>query len=176
MHPNTLLKIALAATVSAAVGLALLPDRMHVSRSAVVHGSPAEVVHLVSHFPTRRGWVAWSEIDPAAAYTFSGEPGTPGATMSWDGEVIGRATLTLTSLDTHEVTPRLDYEAPFAMQSTDHFAIEDLGDGTSRVTWSALADLPYGPGRLFGLFADSELGPDYERGLERLDALLSTRS
>ncbi len=168
----------LAATlvVAVAVGLALLPAQMEVSRSAVVRGDADRVTHLVSHFPERLKWVAWTEIDPAARYTFSGTPGTPGATMAWVGDEIGTAELTLERVDRgHEVVTQLVYEAPFSMKSTDHFVLEPVEGGT-RVTWTATAPLAYGPDRIFGLFADGIIGPDYARGLERLDTLLANES
>lgn len=153
---------------------ALLPAEMNVSRSAVLHGDAATITKLVSHYPERLAWVAWTEIDPAAQYTFGGEPGAPGSTMAWIGEEIGTAELTLKRVDPgREVVGTLAYSAPFAMTSTDRIVLEPLPDGTTRVTWTASAPLPYGPSRLFGVFADGMLGPDYERGLERLEDLLT---
>ena len=166
---------AVGATLAAmAIGTALLPTQMHVSRSAVVHGSPEEVTSLVATYPNRLAWVPWTEIDPEAAYTFTGVAGTPGSTMSWTGDEIGTATLELQRVDPgREVVSTLTYEAPFAMTSTDRFLLEDLGDGSTRVTWTAEAPLAGAPDRLFGLFADALLGPDYAWGLDRLDAALA---
>lgn len=162
-----------AATTAAAV--ASLPASFEVSRSAIVRGTPDQVEHLVSHFPDRLSWVPWTEQDPQAVYTFDGEPTQPGATMAWKGEVIGEATLTLVSVDPgREVVSSLDLDVPVDMTSTDRFVLQDLGDGRTRVTWIASGDLAFGPDRLFGLFADGMLGPDYETGLAKLDAELAT--
>lgn len=171
-------RIALAAvgglSALALITLAVLPDRMHVERSAVVRGTPHEVTHYAAHFPDRPSWVAWTEIDPAATYDFTGSPGAPGATMSWVGTEIGEATLTLEHVEPgRRVVSSLTYTAPFSMTSTDRLEVEDLGDGTTRVTWRAEGDLPFGPLRLFGVFADGLLGPDDERGLVKLDHLLA---
>ncbi|MEO0602553.1 MAG: SRPBCC family protein [Myxococcota bacterium] len=153
---------------------AVLPGHYEVSRTAMVRGTPEAVTHYVSHFPDRLGWVPWTTQDPDAAYTFSGTPAVPGATMAWDGEVIGSATLTLTSVTPgREVVSQLDYDAPFDLTSTDRFELVDQGDGTTRVTWTASGALPYGPDRFFGLVADQVLGADYEAGLEKLDLLLA---
>jgi hypothetical protein len=160
-----------------AAALALLPDEMHVSRTAVVRADATTITHYVSHYPKRLEWVAWTEIDPAADYTFAGEPGQPGATMAWIGAEIGTAELTLDHVvPGRSIDGTLVYRAPFAMTSTDRFDLEPLDDGRTRVTWSTKAPLPYGPSRLFGLVADRLIGPDYARGLEKLDALLATRS
>lgn len=156
---------------------AALPGHYEVSRTAVVRATPEVVTHYVSHFPDRLSWVPWRVQDPEARYTFTGTPTVPGATMAWDGEVIGRATLTLTSVvPGAEVVAELDYDAPFDLSSIDRFTMVDRGDGTTEVTWTASGSLPYGPDRVFGLVADRVLGPDYEDGLERLDALLANAS
>jgi hypothetical protein len=168
--------LAVGSLLLAASALALLPDEMVVSRTAVVRGDPQRVTHLVSHFPERLHWVAWTEVDPKADYTFAGTPGQPGATMAWVGDEIGTATLTLQRVEPgHTVVTELAYVAPFTMTSTDRFTFEPV-DGGTRVTWTATAPLAYGPDRLFGLFADGMIGPDYERGLERLDLLLANES
>lgn len=167
--------VAVGVVALGAGALAALPSSFTVSRSAVIHGTPAQVEHLVATFPERLAWVPWTEKDPAAVYTFDGPPGAVGSTMAWDGEVIGRATLTLERVvPGREVVTTLDYDAPFDLTSSDRFELQDLGDGTTRVTWIAEGDLPFGPDRLFSLFADGTLGPDYERGLARLDDLLTT--
>lgn len=163
------------ATVTGALAvLALLPNQLHVERSRVVAGDPNTVQHYLQHFPDRRGWVIWTELDPAADYHFTGTPGQPGATMHWVGEEIGTATLTLKEVAPGRVTSELAYEAPFQMVSQDVFELEDLGDGTTRVTWSAQGDLAFGPDRIFGVFADGILGPEYEASLDNLQALLAS--
>ncbi len=169
-----LIALAIASSTALALGVLCLPTELDVQRSAVVHGTPAEVAHLAAHYPDRLGWVPWTEQDPEAVYTFTGTPGKPGATMSWVGTEIGDATLTLERVvPGREVVSRLEYTAPFEMTTTDRFVLEDLGDGTTQVTWSSTGPLALGPDRLFGLFADGMLGPDYEHGLTRLDALLA---
>lgn len=164
----------LASAVAVVAGALGLPSEMHVERTAVVHGTASQVHAQVAQLENRPGWVVWTVQDPEAVYTFDGRAGEPGSTMSWVGEEIGTATLTLVDASTvGEVVARLQYEAPFEMTTTDRFRIVDLGDGTSEVTWSAEAELAFGPDRIFGLFADGMIGPDYEDGLARLDALLS---
>ncbi|MEN0060602.1 MAG: SRPBCC family protein [Myxococcota bacterium] len=178
---NATLRMALGLTTAgvllAALVPALLPGHYEVSRTAVVRGTPAAVTHYVSHFPDRLDWVPWKTQDPNARYAFTGTPTMPGASMSWDGEVIGQATLTLTSVVPGiEVVSNLDYDAPFDLSSTDRFTLVDLGNGRTKVTWTASGDLPYGPDRFFGVVADQVLGPDYEAGLKKLDAVLATAS
>jgi len=165
------------AVPSLALGaFALLPSQLDVRRSAVISASPADVQHQIAHFPDRHDWIIWTEVDPAAVYTYDGDPGALGASMHWEGQEIGTATLTLEQVIPGErVVSSLEYTAPFQMVTQDVFELEDLGDGTTRVTWMAKADLPFGPDRIFGLFADSVLGPEYEASLDNLEALMASK-
>ncbi len=155
----------------------LVPREMNVSRSAVVRGPLHQVEEMVSLLPRRCQWISWTETEPEARYDFEGEPGELGSTMAWDGSTIGRATLTLTErVHGSHTQARLDYHAPIRMTTTDRFDFEDLGDGTTRVTWTNKGKVPAGMARVFALVADRVLGPDYERGLERLDEQLASRA
>ncbi|MBX2799541.1 MAG: SRPBCC family protein [Myxococcales bacterium] len=169
--------LAVGGALLAAVGLsaAALPTELDVQRTRVVQASPEEITHHLAHYPDRRKWVIWTELDPAADYQFSGTPGEVGATMAWQGDEIGSATLTLEEVIPGErVISTLDYTAPFALTSRDIFELEDLGDGSTQLTWRAAAPLAFGPQRIFGLFADGMLGDEYDRSLDNLAAALET--
>jgi Polyketide cyclase / dehydrase and lipid transport len=158
---------AAAATLVAAAA-ALLPDGYTVERSIVVAAEPATIVPLVADFPARHAWIPWTDTDPAAVYSYTGQPGAVGSTMRWDGEVIGAATLTLDTVDVGRVVTTLAMTSPLATTSRDVFTFTPAPGGT-RVTWTNQAtDLPFGPARAFALVADGVLGADYEAGLVRL--------
>jgi hypothetical protein len=160
--------------VAAGVGLAALPSEIHVERSYDVRAPAHRVSSAIARFPDRMAWIPWTEQDPEAVYTFAGQPGTPGSTMSWEGEVIGTATMQLVSVSDHAIVTHMAYQAPMVMETTDRFELVALDAHTTRVTWINEGVAPAGPGRIFALLADSLLGPDYEEGLRRLDQHLST--
>ncbi len=155
-------------------GAAALPDHLHVERSLVIAAPAAEIQPLLAEFPQRASWIAWVETDPTATYAYTGEPGAIGSTMAWTGPSVGEAQLTLVSVDPgREVVTRMDYRAPLAMTTTDRFVLEPVAGGT-RVRWVNDGPLPFGPARVFAVFADGLLGPDYERGLQKLSDLFPT--
>lgn len=150
----------------------LLPRRLAVSRSAIVHGTPEEIRPLLAGFRARQAWIPWSESDPNATYEYGGSDGALGSTMRFEGKEVGKATLTLVRNDEREVVAEMNYVAPLPMATQDRFVLEPVGEGLTRVTWSNEGPLPFGPARLFAVFADRVIGPDYEKGLARLDAHL----
>ncbi|MEM7604260.1 MAG: SRPBCC family protein [Myxococcota bacterium] len=155
-----------------AVIAVFLPARMSVSREAIVSASPDVLVPLLADYRARNRWIPWTESDPGARYEFAGEGGHIGSTMQWDGDEVGRATLTLERADSEAVISRMQYDAPLPMVTRDRFELEALEDGRTRVRWSNEGELPFGPARIFALFADRIIGPDYERGLDRLGELV----
>lgn len=169
---TTMTALALLATTLLG-GVAALPSRIHVERSRVLGASPEEIQPLLANFRQRHRWIPWTVTDPAAEYAYSGEPGAVGSTMSWVGDEVGEANLTLRRATMREVVSDMHYDAPLEMDTQDRFVLEPLADGRTRVTWVNDGPLPVGPARLFAVFADDIIGPDYEAGLERLDRALA---
>jgi hypothetical protein len=163
---RTALVVAAAGTTALALGLvALLPDGYTVERSIVVAAEADAIVPLVAGFPARQAWSPWAEVDPAAVYSYTGDPGAVGSTMSWVGEEIGAATLTLDFVSTERVDTTFAMKVPMENTSRDSFTFTPVEGGTL-VTWTNEArELPMGPARLFALVADPILGGDYEKGL-----------
>jgi hypothetical protein len=157
-----------AALILAAGVVGLLPSRYTVERSIVVAADADDIVPLVAAFPRRQAWIPWTETDPDAVYRYTGDPGAVGSTMSWTGDKIGAATLTLDAVGPDRVVTTLAMTAPMASTSRDSFTFTRVEGGT-RVTWTNEAEhLPLGPARVFAVVADRVLGADYESGLRRL--------
>jgi hypothetical protein len=170
MFPTRKIVLAAGAAVTlSALGLfSLAPHGYTVERSIVIPANPAEIVPWVAAFPARQAWIPWTETDPAAVYSYTGQAGAVGSTMSWVGAEIGAATLTLDAVGSERVDTTLAMTTPMETTSRDSFRFTPV-DGGTRVTWTNEAtELPFGPPRLFALVADSVLGPDYDRGLVRL--------
>ena len=74
--------------VLVAVG-ALLPATAHVERNIHIDAPQASVFALVNDFRQINKWSPWVDTDPNALYTISGPPRGVGATMTWDGQIVG---------------------------------------------------------------------------------------
>jgi len=165
-----LLFLVLLAAVLAVVGF-FLPSTAHVERDITIGAPPCTVFATVNTFQTFNEWSPWYELDPETTYSFSGPPIGPGARMSWtsDNPDVGNGSQEIVASEPCSlVRTKLD----FADEGTADafFRLEPAGTAT-RVTWGFETDFGYNLiGRYFGLFFDSMLGPDYEKGLANLKA------
>lgn len=175
---NALKKIVLAIAVIAgalyAAGLAL-PKTAHVERSIVIEAPPVMVFTVLNGFRQFPRWSPWADIDPNAVTTLEGPEAGVGARMSWSGnaEVGTGSQEILESTPPSGIRLRLTFgDFPGAFLASYTLAPEGAG---TRLTWGFDAD--YGSsvlGRYFGLFSDSMLGPDYEKGLGRLKTFVES--
>jgi effector-binding domain-containing protein len=158
-----------------AIGFAL-PDRAHIERSILVQAKPQVVYAVVNGFKQFRKWSPWEDLDPNAVQTLSGPIWGVGAQQAWSSEDpnvgSGSQEIIATEPD-RSVTVRLVFSG-FDSENTSIHHLSPEGEGT-RVVWS-YDSVFHGNllGRYFGLMLDKMLGPDYEKGLNRLKALVES--
>ncbi len=68
----------------------LLPAKAHVERQVQIDAPPAIVYALVNDFRRMNEWSPWLDTDPNALYTISGPARGVGATLTWDGRIVGQ--------------------------------------------------------------------------------------
>jgi effector-binding domain-containing protein/uncharacterized protein YndB with AHSA1/START domain len=166
--------ILIAGALFAAIGL-FLPQTAHVERSIAIDAPPAMVFTVLNGFRQFPRWSPWADIDPAAITTYEGPAAGVGAKMSWSGnaEVGAGSQEILESKPYDSIKLRLTF-GDFPGDYVASYTLAPEASGT-RVTWSFDAD--YGGsimGRYFGLLSDSMIGPDYEKGLGRLEAFVES--
>ena len=76
------------------IGLAL-PRTHRVEVSTEIDAPQATVFALVNDFRRFTLWAPWSDTDPNARFIHSGNPRGEGATVTWDGAVIGSGVQTI---------------------------------------------------------------------------------
>ncbi len=155
--------------------VAVQPGSFEVERTRTIN-APAQVVfNEVMDFKTWPSWSAWAEADPEMTFKYNDQTSGIGASYSWeddDGVGVG----TMTTLSANKPTdiqqemqigdyPKSDISWKFTPQK----------NGSTDVTWKISGkDLPFG----FKAFAvltggmEKEIGPNYERSLEKLDSLI----
>lgn len=154
------------------IGLAL-PRHVSVSVSARIDAYPATVYVLVNDFDRVRLWSPWLETDPNARVIVSGAERGVGASMTWDGPVIGTGSQIISASE------------PFSHVA---YAINPNGPGSARAwfdlepdagftsaTWSFESDYGFNlVGRYFAPLLAGIVKRDYARGLARLAELAET--
>ncbi|MDP4302116.1 SRPBCC family protein [Leptothrix discophora] len=149
------------------------PDRFRIERSAVI-AAPAATLHaLVDDFHRWVDWSPWEDRDPALRREYGGAPHGTGARYAWSGNrQVGRGEMTITrSVPARSIELKLDFLAPFEAHNVGAFTFEPVAGGT-RVVWVMEGPASFA-NKLMGLLLDIDrmVGRDFERGLQRLEAL-----
>ena len=154
------------------VGLAL-PRHARVEVTTSIDAHPPIVFALINDFHRVSLWSPWLDTDPNARVVYAGPVRGVGATMTWDGSIIGTGSQVITETRPFEfietvVNPR---------ESGEHRSWFDLDsqNGMTTVTWSYEADQGYNiVARYFSLLLSGVVQRDYELGLSRLKDLAET--
>ncbi|MGZ5383327.1 MAG: SRPBCC family protein [Acidimicrobiia bacterium] len=141
-----------------------------VERSTTIH-APAELIFAhIADFHRWTAWSPWEGLDPDMRRTYSGPDSGPGATYAWAGNrKTGEGRMEITDeVEPSRVQVALDFLKPFRSSSTTTFDLTPEGEST-RVTWT-MTGLRTLMTRVMGIFTsmDKMIGPDFEKGLERL--------
>jgi len=151
------------------IGFAL-PREHRIEVREEIDAHPATVFALVNDFRRYTLWAPWADTDPNARFIYSGNTRGAGATVTWDGTILGSGTQTIIESRPFEyvgivMSPGEPGEA------RSWFRLES-GVGTTIVHWGFEAD--YGMnivGRYFASMLGSVVARDYEAGLANLSAV-----
>lgn len=151
------------------VGL-FLPRHSRVEVSTLVDAPPATVFALVNDFRRIDLWSPRTATDPNARVVFSGPGRGVGATVTWDGLVVGSGTQTIVESRANEhVATTINPGEPG--EARTWFDIE-REDGKTRVTWGFAHDHGLNlVGRYFALLLSGVVKRDYENGIGALKEL-----
>jgi len=150
-----------------------LPRHARVDVTTSIDAHPATVFALINDFHRVSLWSPWLDTDPNARIVYSGPVRGLGATMTWDGAIIGTGTQVIKEIRPFEFIDTVTNPG----ESGEYRAWFDLEgrDGTTIVTWGYEADQGYNVlARYFSLFLAGVVQRDYELGLAKLKELAET--
>lgn len=148
-----------------------LPSSSTLERSIEINKPPEVVFGQVVDFNNYLKWNPWSQMEPTAKNTITGEPGAVGSSWSWEGREVGKGSLTIEYITPNQsIQSKLEVKAPWEAVATDTWKFEATENGT-KVTWKYSGENPYPTMRYMGLMVDGMLGPQYEQGLASLKEL-----
>jgi len=153
----------------AVIGI-FLPSRAHVERSITIDASRSTVFALLNDFNQVNKWSPWIEDDPNARIEISGPRRGVGATVVWDGNIIGQGSQTISeSVPYERVATALDFGDQGKANAV--FVLTEADDGTD-VVWTFNLEFGFNlVGRYIGLMLGSVVGEDYEQGLANLKSM-----
>ncbi|MBR30405.1 MAG: hypothetical protein CMN77_03770 [Spirochaetaceae bacterium] len=155
------------------VGL-FLPAEYSASRSIEIQKSADQVFPLVNSLEEQQKWSPWREADPKMEITWTDQVAGVGAKYSWTGPKSGTGSMEIVkSVENQSIDTALDFQEQGQAMAT--WTFEPTGENSVKVTWAFSGDSGWNlMGRFFGLFMDSFIGPDFERGLSNLKKLAET--
>jgi effector-binding domain-containing protein/uncharacterized protein YndB with AHSA1/START domain len=151
------------------VGL-LLPRHSRVEVSTLVDAPPATVFALVNDFRRVDLWSPRTATDPNARVTFSGPDRGVGATVTWDGAIVGSGTQTIVESRPYEhVATTINPGEPGEARTWFDIGPEN---GNTRVTWGFAHDHGLNlVGRYFGLLLSGVVTREFGNGIAALKEL-----
>ena len=151
------------------VGL-FLPRHSRVEVSTLIDAPPATVFALVNDFRRVDLWSPRTATDPNARVIFSGPNRGVGATVTWDGVIVGSGTQTIVeSRATEHVATMINPGEPGEARTWFDIGRED---GRTRVTWGFAHDHGLNlVGRYFALLLSGVVKREYESGIAALKEL-----
>ena len=151
------------------IGFAL-PRTHSIEVSREIDAAPATVFALVNDFRRYALWAPWGDADPNARFIYSGPTRGEGATVTWDGAIIGSGTQSIVESRPFEyVGIVMNPGEPGEAKSW--FRLEP-GTGTTIIHWGFEADHGLNiVGRYFASMLGGVVARDYEAGLVNLEEL-----
>ena len=150
--------IGVVAFVAVVVGVAfVLPQQVHVERSAVIAASPDQVFAVVNDLTRAKEWGPWYKRDPKMEIAFEGPPAGVGAKLKWNSASEGEGSQEIVE---SEPFKSIKIKLDFGSQGTASAAFQFVTvEGGTKVTWSMDTDVGMNPvARYMGLMFDSWIG------------------
>jgi len=151
-------------------------DTYRVERSITIQAPPAEIFALVVDFRRWAEWSPWEGLDPKLQRTYSGPESGAGASYGWSGNrKAGQGQMTILEvLEPSSITVDLRFDKPFKARNDMSFEIQQQGAG-STVHWKMSGKRTLAT-KVMSIFKsmDALVGPDFEKGLGQLKALVES--
>ena len=147
-----------------------LPRTHSIEVSREIDAHQATVFALVNDFRRFTLWAPWAGADPNARFIYSGPTRGEGATVTWDGAIVGSGTQTIVESRPFEYVD-IAINPGETGEARTWFRLEP-GIGTTIVHWGFEADHGMNiVGRYFASMLGSVVARDYEAGLANLEEL-----
>ena len=164
---SIILLLLVAAIVAAFAWLASLPKNFSVQRSISIKAAPSAVAQHIVNLKNWEKWDPWTAREPDCTLTYSANDGEVDSWYTWEGQLLGAGKMTNLAVSDSKIEQKLEFFKPRTATYTVEWELEGESDGSTKVVWRMLGNLPFFM-RWLGPKMDAMLGPDYELGLALL--------
>jgi effector-binding domain-containing protein len=168
-----ILFLLLIAIIGSAIYIAVQPNSFEVSRTKTIKAPAPVIYNNIIDFKNWEAWSPWIEKEPSTKINLSEQTKGVGGSYSWtdkDGSGIIHTLETVPNTSIQQVMQFADFPV-----SNISWNFKPNEDGSTHTTWSISGkDLPFGfkAYMAFSGGMEKQIGPDFERGLEKLDSIL----
>jgi effector-binding domain-containing protein len=148
-----------------------LPKTVYVERSLVMNAPSGVIFKEINTVKDWQKWSAWFRLDPKMQMTYFGPESGSGAGYSWksDNKNVGEGKMTITASGVDSILTSMDFGSHGSPTAVFKFSKEGAA---TRVVWRMKMELGMNPiAKIFSLFMDKMVGPDFDKGLHNLDSL-----
>lgn len=167
-----ILLLVLILVIGGAIYMATLDGKYHVTRSKVINAPVSVVFSEVNDFKKWPAWSPWIEQEPNATLTYENKTVGEGAGYAWKGKVIGEGNMKTKYVKNMDSISQEIYFKDYDSTSDVYWTFKPVEGGT-KVTWGMKGEFPF-IARPMAAGMDDSLGPDYERGLFKLDSVINS--
>lgn len=168
-----LLFLLLILVIGGAIYVAVQPNHFKVTRSRTIKAPSAVIYSNLIDYKNWEAWSPWIEKDPSITLSFPENTRGEGGSYAWEDK-DGKGSMTTIATETNtSISQQLQFEDFPPSDIQWHF--KPISDDETEVTWTMSGDnLPFGFKMYTAFTGDMEqqVGPDYERGLEKLDSII----
>lgn len=152
--------------------VAVQPNSYDISRTRTINAPSAVIYNEIIDFKNWSAWSPWIEKDPTLSFTYPEKTSGVDGSYSWEGK-DGKGTMkTLSVIENDSILQELKFEN--FPPSNVYWKFKESGQSTE-VSWGMTSEKTSFMMKFFAVISggmDKMIGPDYERGLEKLDSLV----
>lgn len=159
--------------IGTAIYISVQPNNYEVTRSRTINVAPPVVYNNVIDFKNWEDWSSWKEKDPTTTFSYSDQTAEIGGSFSWvDKNGTGK-------MKVLSATPNVSIEQEMQFDDFEpskvNWTFEPSENNSTKVVWKMASDKVPFMLKAYAAFSggfDKMIGPDFERGLEKLDSIV----
>ena len=159
--------------IALAIYIAVQPSEFSVTRTRTINAPAAVIYKNVNDFKNWKSWSSWAEKNPDMKITLPELTQGEGSSYTWEDK-DGIGTMTTIETNTNKSIEQVMQFADFPSSDVS-WKFKPNADGSTDVSWNITGkDLPFGF-KAFTAFMggmEKQIGPEYERSLEKLDSIV----
>tara|TARA_R110002096_G_scaffold56474_3_gene144108 strand:- start:1333 stop:2355 length:1023 start_codon:yes stop_codon:yes gene_type:complete len=163
----------LIAIIGTAIYVAVQPNSFEVTRTRTIKAPASVIYNNVIDFKNWEAWSPWVEKEPSTKIVLSEQTQGVGGSYTWTDKDGAGTMKTTEAVPNTSIQQNMQFAEFPASDVSWNFKPNE--DGGTNVTWTISGkDLPFGF-KAYTAFSggmEKQIGPDFERGLEKLDSVV----